>query len=263
MKRLMFHLGGLALLAGTLRAQVTEVPQTIEPGKFLLRMDAVTVGINRDKLEPAKYTALGLASSILSIGMTRDVDVQIGRSSFSAETYQYRGGSSTRSGWGDTAFRTKWTFWRNDAAGEALAVIPYVKIPSNVSGIGNNHVEGGFIVPWSKVLGAGSSAGAMAQWDILRNDLNNGYDSRWFVSAFVRQHVFGGTRRLCRGDGGSLLRQLIQLCGCAGRRPDLRFFQGLPARLRPEPGPRRPGHRLGFGAAPALAVLTGAACCHR
>lgn len=192
MKRFFVHLGSLWLLTAVLRAQVTEVPQTIEPGKFFLRMDAVTVGIDRDKLDSAKYTALGLASSILSIGMTRDVDVQIGAQFFIRETYRYRGASSTRSGWGDTSFRTKWTFWRDDAAGEAVAVIPYVKLPSKVSGIGNNHLEGGFIVPWSKVLGAGSSAGAMFQWDVLRNDLNNGYDSRWLASAFVRQHVFGG-----------------------------------------------------------------------
>lgn len=192
MKRLCAHFGWFALLAAPLCAQVTEVPQTIEPGKFFLRMDAVTVGINRDKLEPAKYTALGLASSILSIGMTRDVDVQVGAQFFIRETYQYHGSRSSRSGWGDTSFRTKWTFWRDDAAGAAMAVIPYVKIPSKVTGIGNNHAEGGFIVPWSKALGAGSAAGAMFQWDVLRNDQNDGYDSRWFASAFVRQHIVGG-----------------------------------------------------------------------
>ena len=192
MQRILVNLGLLAILAWPLRAQVTEVPQAIEPGNFFLRMDAVTVGINHDKLAPAQYTALGLASSILSIGMARDVDVQIGAQFFIRETYQYRGARNTRSGWGDTSFRTKWTFWRDDAAGEALAVIPYVKIPSRVSGIGNNHVEGGFIVPWSKALGPGSAAGAMFQWDVLRNDANNGYDSRWFASGFVRQHIGGG-----------------------------------------------------------------------
>ena len=188
-------LSGLVLFAAAsmpLCAQVTEVPQAIEPGKFFLRMDAVTVGINRDKLEPAKYTALGLASSILSIGMTRDVDLQIGAQFFVRETYQYKGARSSRSGWGDTSVRTKWTFWRDDAAGEAVAIIPYIKVPSKAEGIGNNHVEGGFIVPWAKALGPGSAAGAMFQWDLRRNDGNTGYDSRWFTSGFVRQHIVGG-----------------------------------------------------------------------
>src|SRR5450432_2955295 len=130
MKRIMAGLSLFAVLALPLGAQVTETPQTIEPGKFFLRMDAVTVGINRDQLEPAKYTALGLASSILSVGVTKSVDVQLGAQFFVRETYQYQGARSSRSGWGDTSFRTKWTFWRDDQLGEALAVIPYIKIPS-------------------------------------------------------------------------------------------------------------------------------------
>lgn len=192
MKKILSGLSLLAFLTLPLRAQVTETPQTIEPGKFFLRMDAVTVGINRDKLEPAKYTAVGLASSILSVGVARDLDVQVGAQFFVRESYQYRGARSTRSGWGDTSFRMKWEFWGDDKLGAAAAVIPYVKIPSKVTGIGNNHFEGGIIFPWAIKLGPGSEAGAMAQWDILRNDANDGYDSRWFVSGFARQHIVGG-----------------------------------------------------------------------
>ncbi|MEY2882120.1 MAG: hypothetical protein RLZZ15_4500 [Verrucomicrobiota bacterium] len=175
-----------------LAAQVTETPQTIEPGKFFLRMDAVTVGVNRDRTEPAKFTALGLASSILSIGMTENTDVQVGAQFFVRQTFQVRGSRTTRSGWGDTAVRAKWRFWRDDAGGASAAVIPFVKIPSRATGIGNNHVEGGVIVPWLKTLGAGGAVGAMAEWDLVRNDNNNGYDSRWFASAYARQHIVGG-----------------------------------------------------------------------
>jgi len=192
MKRILSGFSLIALLALPLRAQVTETPQTIAPGKFFLRMDAVTVSVNRDSLEPYKYTALGLASSILSTGVTPNVDVQFGAQVFVRETYQYQGTNSSRSGWGDFSFRTKWTFWRDDSLGQSAAVIPYIKIPSRTEGIGNNHLEGGFIVPWAMKLGPGSEAGAMFEWDQLRNDANNGYDSHWLVSAFARQHVFGG-----------------------------------------------------------------------
>jgi hypothetical protein len=181
----------LALMP-TLRAQVTETPQTIAPGKFFLRMDALTVAANRDTTEQNKFTAFGLAASMLSIGLTKSVDVQLGAQFFVRETYQYQGANSTHSGWGDTSVRTKWTFWRDDELEAAAAVIPYVKIPSTTTGVGNNHMEGGVIVPWAMKLGPGSEAGAMLQWELLRNDANNGYDSRWFVSGFVRQHVFGG-----------------------------------------------------------------------
>lgn len=183
---------GFLVAAVGLRAQVTETPETVEPGKFFLRMDAVTVGVNRDKTEPARYTALGLASSILSIGMTQNVDVQIGAQFFVRETFQLRGARDSRSGWGDTSLRAKWRFWSEPAVGASAAVIPYVKLPSKTTGVGNNHVEGGFIVPWAMKLALGTELGAMAQWELKRNDANNGYDSRWFASGFVRQALVAG-----------------------------------------------------------------------
>jgi len=107
------------------------------------------------------------------------------------ETYQLHGNRDTRTGLGDSTLRTKWVFWRDEARGMAAAVIPYVKIPSSTGGVGNNHTEGGLIVPWSMALGTDTVAGAMAEWDFLRNDANDGYDSRWFASGFLRQHLVG------------------------------------------------------------------------
>lgn len=184
---------GLIVFAAGLRAQVTETPVTIEPGRFFLRMDAVTVGVNRDKTEPMRYTALGLASSILSIGMTQNVDVQVGAQVFVREKFQFGGGArESRSGWGDTSVRAKWRFWSDNALGASAAVIPYVKIPSRTTGVGNNRVEGGFIVPWAMKLALGTEVGAMGQWELKRNDANNGYDSRWFASGFVKQALVAG-----------------------------------------------------------------------
>jgi Putative MetA-pathway of phenol degradation len=37
-------------------------------------------------------------------------------------------------------------------------------------------------VPWALALGGGFEAGAMAEWDLVRNDANDGYDSRWYAS---------------------------------------------------------------------------------
>ncbi len=175
-----------------LRAQVTETPVTVEPGHFFLRMDAVTVGVNRDHTEPNRFTALGLASSILSIGMTQNTDVQVGAQFFVRETFQFRGTRTSRSGWGDTSLRMKWRFWSDTALGASAAVIPYVKLPSKTTGVGNNHAEGGLILPWAMKLPLGTEVGAMAQWELKRNDANDGYDSRWYASAFVRQALVAG-----------------------------------------------------------------------
>jgi len=193
-REMKFHAPGFALLVAALtavsaRAQVTETPQTIEPGRFLVRMDAISLGFNRDTTEANKYTALGLASTILSTGITSDFDVQVGAQLFLRQTLQYRGTNTTHSGLGDVSFRVKWTFWRDEPRGAAAAIIPYVKVPTHRGGVSNDHVEGGFIVPWVLAVGGGVKAGAMFQWDVLRNDLNNGYDSRWFASGYVQRDL--------------------------------------------------------------------------
>lgn len=181
----------LAAAAAPVAAQVTETPDTIAPGKFFMRMDAVSLSFNRDESGPNKFSALGLATTILSTGLTRDVDVQVGLQFFLRETYEFRGASARRSGLGDVTVRTKWTYLRNEKLGAAAAVIPFIKVPTSTGGVGNNQVEGGIIFPWAMSLGTGTVAGAMAEWDLLRNDANEGYDSRWFTSAFLRQNIIG------------------------------------------------------------------------
>lgn len=184
----------LALLAAAvvpLTAQVTETPDTVAPGKFFMRMDAISVGINRDRTEPSTYTAVGLATTMLSTGITQTIDAQVGLQFFARQTYQVRGTRTTHSGLGDVTVRAKWTYLENDKIGAAAAVIPFIKVPTSTGGVGNDHIEGGVIFPWAMPLGTGTAIGAMAEWDLLRNDQDNGYDSRWFSSAFLRQHVVG------------------------------------------------------------------------
>lgn len=181
----------LTVAVAPLAAQVTETPDTIAPGKFFMRMDAVSLDFNRDDSGPNKFSALGLATTILSTGITRDVDVQVGLQFFLRQTYEFRGASTRRSGLGDVTLRTKWTYLRNEKLGAAAAVIPFIKVPTSTGGVGNDHMEGGIIFPWAMSLGTGTVAGAMAEWDLLRNDQDNGYDSRWFTSAFLRQNIIG------------------------------------------------------------------------
>ena len=180
----------LLVIASRLAGQVTETPDTIAPGKFFVRMDAVSFGINHADTGPEKFTALGVANTVVSTGVTSDFDVQLGMQAFVRESYQFRGVRTTHSGLGDLSLRAKWTYLRNDKIG-AAAVIPYVKVPTNSGGVGNDHVEGGLIFPWAMSLATGTVAGAMAEWDYRRNAANDGYDSRWYTSAFLRQHIVG------------------------------------------------------------------------
>ncbi len=174
------------------RGQVTELPETVAPGRVLVEMDGLKLSFDRADAAGNTYSAVGIASTIVSAGITSSTDVQIGIDLFHRETFDIGGRRDSRSGLGDLYFRAKWTFWRDEKHGAALAVIPYVKVPTVRDGFGHDSVEGGFIVPWAMRLPAGLTTGAMFQWDLVRNDADNGYDSKWFVSGYVSQPLVAG-----------------------------------------------------------------------
>ena len=175
------------MLSWPLAAQVTESPRTVAPGKVLVEMDGLKLSLDRS--DDGRYTGLGVASTLISAGLTKALDVQAGVDLFLKETVKAGGARDSRSGLGDLAFRMKWTFWRNERLGAAMGVIPFVKIPSSTGGVGSDTIEGGVIVPWEMKLRGGTIAGAMFKWDVVRHEAGNGYDDQWHASGFIQQNL--------------------------------------------------------------------------
>lgn len=159
------------------------------PGKLLIEMDALRLSGDRENGDGVKYSALAVASTLVSAGLTDFLDVQVGVDVFLRETVKFQSARDSRSGIGDLSFRMKWTFWRNEKLGAALAVIPYVKLPSSTGDVGTDSMEGGVIVPWGATLPGGITTGAMFRWDVVRNDADNGYDARWQATGFVQRSL--------------------------------------------------------------------------
>ncbi len=179
-------LAGLLAVAPAVWAQVTEVPQTIEPGGLLMRMDAISLGIRPDTDAPNQYKAVGLGTTLVSAGLATDVDIEFGTQLFLRDTFTTDGSSHTESGIGDVLIQPKWTFWRDTSSGQAAAIIPYVLLPTHSSAVGNNSVQGGAILPWSMDIASGLKAAAMVEWDELRNVADTRYDTRWYGSAYIK-----------------------------------------------------------------------------
>ena len=174
-----------------LRAQVTEVPQTIEPGGILLRMDAISLGIQPDTSAPNQYRALGLGTTLVSAGITSTVDVEVGTQLFIRDTYSTGGEDHTESGIGDVLLQPKWTFWKDPSSGQEAAIIPYVMLPTDSSAVCNDSLEYGVILPWSVDIAPGMKAAAMVEWDELRNVANTRYDTRIYGSAYIKWDLGG------------------------------------------------------------------------
>jgi hypothetical protein len=170
-----------------LRSQVTEPTQTIEPGSILMRMDAISLGIDPQTTAPNQYKAVAVGTTIVSFGVTDSFDMEFGAQLFLQNTYASdTGHDETHSGVGDLSIRPKWTFWKDPASGQEAAIVPYVLIPTSSAAVGNNKVEGGVILPWSMDIAPSTKAAAMVEWDEFRNIANTRYDTRWYGSAYLK-----------------------------------------------------------------------------
>jgi len=169
-----------------LEAQVTEVPQTIEPGHVLLRMNAISVGLAADTAAPNQYQGLALGTALVSAGLTDSVDVEVGTQLYLRATGSVNGIDQTHSGIGGLTLRPKWTFLRDPTTRQQAAIIPYLILPTHSNAVGNKAVQGGVILPWSVDLGGGAAAGAMFEWDEFRNPADTRYDTRWYASGYVK-----------------------------------------------------------------------------
>lgn len=168
-------------LTGPLAAQYTEIPATVAPGRFLLEMDALSLVIDRDGLD--KFTAVGAGLALITTGLSETWDVQVGAELYISQRYESGNFTERRTGIGDIYVRTKWRFYESEML--AAAVIPFVKIPTNSGGVGNDSVEGGVIVPWEAYLVGGFTFNAMVEVDLVRNAADDGYDALWYASAAV------------------------------------------------------------------------------
>lgn len=182
-----FQLVLAVVLSAFARAQITETPYTIAPGKVLFEVDGLRLSYDRADAAGNKHTTMAVASTVVSAGITSYLDAQIAADVFLRRSFEFRGGKDTTSGIGDAAFRMKWTFWRDETLGAAMAVIPYVRVPTSTGAVGTDHIEGGFILPWAMSLRGAADVGAMLRWDQRRNEANDGYDAHWTVTSFAQR----------------------------------------------------------------------------
>lgn len=177
-------LGGAAVVRG----QITEIPTTVQPGHFLIEVDALSFTVDR---QPGlKYTAFGAATTFLTTGITSRLDLQLGAELYVRQDFDAAGLTERKSGVGDVYVRAKYRFYESNDTYTAVAVMPYVKIPTNSGGVGNDSVEGGVIVPFQTELMGGFTLAAMGELDFVRNDANNGYDTYAFASASLTRQFF-------------------------------------------------------------------------
>lgn len=168
------------------RPDVTESAYTVDAGH--LQFETTLGGYSRDHHAPERNGVRTEGWSLFEInakvGLTNWADFQV-----VAPLYQRvrtSGGGAPREvseGFGDLTLRLKTNLWGNDGGKTALALMPFVKIPTASDGLGNDAVEGGLIVPLAIELSEKWALGLMAEIDVLKDGDDRGYHAEVLTSA--------------------------------------------------------------------------------
>lgn len=200
------------------RPDTTESPYTVPAGHYQLEMSFFDY--SRD-LSPDPQSSIRNQTWIygqmnFKAGLSHDVDLQVMFDTYTHQRSTTDEVTDKLSGLSDVTLRLKMNVWGNDAGTTALALMPYVKIPTGTR-LSNNEWEGGLIVPLAVALGDRVGLGLMAQMDLVSDASTGGYDAEWLHSATL---------------GISLTEKLglyVELVGVAGPATDYRalFDTGL------------------------------------
>src|SRR5687768_11367404 len=131
------------------RPDKTESAYTVDAGHFQIEIDVFSYAVDRYNGIPGDHRAeaLAIAPMNLKVGLMNNVDLQLivqPYVSLREHNVAARVVQQNR-GFGDIIPRLKINLWGNDGGTTALAVMPYVKLPTNTDDVGNNSVEGGLI----------------------------------------------------------------------------------------------------------------------
>ncbi len=155
------------------RPDQTESPFTVDAGHF--QIEAGLASWTRHAEGSETWTAGGFNAKV---GLLDNADLQVVWDSY----IQHDDGLRRIEGSGDLTLRLKYNLWGNDGGNTALALMPFVTMPTAHSGLGVADTEGGLIVPLSLTLAKNMSLGLMAEWDYVSLE-DGGYGHEMLFTA--------------------------------------------------------------------------------
>ncbi len=161
---------------------MTESPFTVDAGH--LQIEASFLAFTRDRYNPerndTRVTTWNIAPVNVRVGLRHHLEIQIVSDNYlEVKSESLTADVERHRGFGDMTLRFKINLWGNDEGSTALAVMPFVKLPTSTNGLGNRSYEGGLIIPFAADLGGGWGLGAMTELDYVRNETDDGYEAAW------------------------------------------------------------------------------------
>ena len=174
------------------RPDKTESPYTVDAGHYQLEMSFADYVYNHRNpdADDTRTETWSAAPWNIKAGLLNNVDFQWVVSPYVFERSR-EAATERKKGFGDMQTRLKVNLWGNDGGSSALAVMPFLKFPTNANSLGNDDMEGGVIVPLALKLPAEWSMGLMAEFDFNHNEDKSGYRTEFVKSVTVSHAIVG------------------------------------------------------------------------
>ena len=177
------------------RPDKTESPYTVDAGHFQIEMDVLSYSFDRYNTDfnDTRVETVGIAPINLKAGLCNNVDFQLILEPYTSVRTHDRTAGTVRNqrGFGDIVTRLKMNLWGNDSGATALAVMPFVKLPTNRDELGNNAVEGGVILPLAVELPWGWGMGLMTEFDFNRDSSGSGLHTEFINTVTFGHDIIG------------------------------------------------------------------------
>lgn len=172
------------------RPNKSSSPYTVDAGHFQYEMDLLGASTDGYSAGHTSSRTIFTSDPVLKMGITNHWDLELAIGGFQALRTKVRGAgpATSRSGYGDTIVRSKFNIIGNDGGDIAVAVIPFIKVPTASEGLGNNHVEGGVTIPVQWSLPWGFTALYVTEFDALKNGDTQGYHAG-FINLLNLSHA--------------------------------------------------------------------------
>ncbi len=149
-------------------------PCTVDAGHWQIESDLFNVTL--DHSGGLDTTTWLVTNPTLKLGLTNTLDAEFNIAPYEIVTVRDRatGASSRTTGVGDLFARLKWNLLGDDGGAVAVALSPFLKLPTASHGLGNGVVEGGLIAPVNINLPASWSLTIDPEVDLLENAAGDG-----------------------------------------------------------------------------------------
>jgi hypothetical protein len=170
------------------RPDVTESAYTVPAGHFQVESDLFKQV--RNKSDGVQNIANSYNLANLKLGITQKLDVQLVIPTYATNTTRNLAtGKITDKAQGidDITARVKYNIWGSGGGKSALAVLPFVSLPT--SSFADNGVQGGVTFPFALELNEKTSFGAQTSISFVKEDNDRYYTNMLYSFTFGRSIV--------------------------------------------------------------------------